>query len=164
MNRFFPRASVTAIKILNVDDFSKPIEIRYHLQTAFAQVTGRRILFEPNVFRRAIASPFSASVRHRAIDFRYAWSEVDDITMQLPRGYELENAEDPGGINFGKTGSYEVKMTVNKSTNEMHTVRQMRFGAGGVSSFFAKDYAPVKKAFDDVHARDRQTMVLREAK
>ena len=164
LNRFFPRASVTAIKILNVDDFSKPIEIRYHLQTAFAQVTGRRILFEPNVFRRAIASPFSASVRRRSIDFRYAWSEVDDITMQLPHGYELENAENPGSINFGKTGSYEMKMTVNKSTNEMHTVRQLRFGAGGVSSFFAKDYAPVKKVFDDVHARDRQTMVLRETK
>ena len=85
-------------------------------------------------------------------------------SLQLPHGYELENAEIPGGINFGKTGSYEMKMTVNKSTNEMHTVRQLRFGAEGVSSFFAKDYAPVKKVFDDVHARDRQTMVLRETK
>jgi transglutaminase-like putative cysteine protease len=159
----FPRSEVTEIKILNVEDTRQPVEIRYHLQAPYAQVTGKRILFEPFVFHRGEASPFSGSERRHPLDFRYAWSESDDVTIRLPNGYQLDNGESPGSINFGATGGYNVKLTVNKTTNELLITRNLTFGAKEQTLYGAKDYPQVKKIFDEYHSRDRHTLSIREA-
>ena len=158
----FPRGEVSEIKVLNVEDTTKPVEIRYHLQAPYAQVTGKRILFQPFVFHRAEASPFSASERRHPVEFRYAWSENDTVVIKLPGGYELDNGDAPSGLSFGTTGSYGVKITINSTTNELTAVRRLSFGAGEQISYFAKDYPAVKKIFDEFHSRDRHTMAIRE--
>jgi hypothetical protein len=87
ITRMFPDADVAALKIEDVDDAAKPLRASYHLKAPnFAQVTAKRILFEPNAFRRAQASPFSAAERKNTIDFPYAWQEIDRIAIQLPEG------------------------------------------------------------------------------
>lgn len=61
LGRLFADAEVTAVVFENVEDASRPLQIRYHLKAPrFAQVTGKRILFQPIAFRRNIASPFTA--------------------------------------------------------------------------------------------------------
>ena len=162
VGQMFPRAEVSQIKIQNVDDAEKPIEIRYHMRAPYAQVTGKRILFQPVAFYRAQGSPFSASERHNPVEFPYGWSEIDRVTFTLPHDYSLDNAESPGSLSFGQTGGYDLKMTINKATNELTVTRQMSFGAKGQISYLAKDYPIVKKVFDEFHSRDRHTLSIRE--
>src|SRR5262249_30606200 len=92
MSRMFAGGEVEESKIENVDDPNKPLMVKYHLEAPqFAQVTGKRILFQPNAFRRSQVSPFSASERRYPVQFPFAWKEIEDIRIELPAGYELEN-------------------------------------------------------------------------
>lgn len=82
----FPDAEVTSIKLDNVDDAAKPLGTRYHLDAPrYAQVTGKRILFQPSAFRRGQASPFTASERHFPIAFPFAWKEWMTCTSACPK-------------------------------------------------------------------------------
>jgi hypothetical protein len=158
--RMFPDADVTAIKLENAEDASKSLIARYHLDAPrFAQVTGKRILFQPNAFRRSDGSPFTATDRRFSIEFPYAWKESDEIHIHLPEGFALDNADSPGGINFGDTGAYQLRMTV--GNGELATARDLTFGNGGIIFFEPKYYPTIKKIFDQIQARDTHTISLK---
>jgi hypothetical protein len=160
--RMFPDAEVTGLKLENVDDASKPLEIAYHIDAPlFAQVTGKRILFHPNAFRRSQGVRFSASERRYPIQFPSAWKEMDDIRIALPAGFALENAENPGSFDFG-AGGYKLKMTVqDDATRELVVSREFSFGEKGALNFEAGVYPQIKKVFDEVQLRDTHTLSLR---
>jgi hypothetical protein len=160
--KMFPDAEVTVIKLENVDDPAKPLRSSYHLKAPrYAQSTGKRLLFQPIAFRRAIVSPFSAADRKFAVEFPYAWKEIDQIHIQLPDGFMLDDAESPSSINFGKPGSYVVKTTVTTTGKpELYTLREFTFGTGGNLYFPTAGYASLKKGFDGIQVRDAYTMSL----
>jgi hypothetical protein len=161
--RMFPDADVTALKVENMDDSLKPFQVSYHMDAPlFAQVTGKRMLFEPNAFRRAQAAPFSASERSYSIQFPYAWKEVDQIHIELPEGFELDNADSPGGFDFGEPGSYKLSISVRKgAATEIVTSREFVFGAKGVLLFPVASYPSVKKVFDEVRLRDTHALSVK---
>jgi len=163
VTRMFPNADVTEIKFENVEDTTRPLQIRYHLEApGFAQITGKRVLIQPIAFQRGEASPFSASERRYPVLFPYAWKETDRVSIKLPPGYALDNAQAPPSLNFGTAGGYNLQTTF--QNDELLSIRELTFGGGGTIYFEAKDYAPVKKVFDEVHTRDRYTMALRETR
>jgi len=159
----FPDGEVTAIKLENVDDASKPLAARYHLEAPrFAQVTGKRILFQPSAFRRSQASPFTAAERRFPINFPYAWQEVDDVHIRLPEGFVLDNADSPGGLDFGDAGSYRLEMRVaNGAEPEFLLSRVFTFGNKGILFIEAKNYPTLKKVFDTVQVRDAHAISLK---
>ncbi len=162
--RLFPDAEVTAIKLENVDDPAQELRASYHLQAPrYAQATGRRILFQSSPFRRGQASPFTASERRFPVEFPYAWQEVDQIHIRLPEGWSLDNADNPGSMDFGQVGAYEMKMTISKD-NDLFTSRQLVFGRGGALYFPPQNYAVVKKVFDEIQLRDGHTISITERK
>ncbi len=164
VTKMFPDAEVNAIKLENVDDSAKPLVAHYHLEAPrFAQVTGKRILLQPNAFRRGQRSPFSAAQRTYPIEFPYGWKEVDNITILLPMGLVLDNADVPSSLNFGKPGGYDVKIQAVKGDRpELRYTRTFSFGNEGAISFDASSYGAVKKAFDTVQVRDTHTISLKE--
>ena len=104
----FPDAEVTAIKIEFADDPTHPLHATYHLEAPrYAQVTGKRLLFQTFPFHRAIASPFSCVRAPLAVEFPYAWKEFDQILFKLPAHWALDNADSPGRMEFGKPGYYD---------------------------------------------------------
>jgi hypothetical protein len=163
--RMFPDADITGLKIENVDDPNKPLQIAYHLEAPlFAQVTGKRILFHPNAFRRAQSTPFSASERRYPIEFPFAWKEVDMLNIELPAGFELENGDNPGSFDFGDPGAYKLTMTVAKNqgqNDKVSVVREFTFGAKGNIRFSPTVYPMLKKVFDEVHLRDTHSLSLK---
>jgi hypothetical protein len=161
VTRMFPDAEVTGIHLENEDDPAKPLAARYHLEAPrFAQVTGKRILFHPNAFRRADRSPFTAAERRFAIELPYASKEIDQIHIQLPEGFVLDNADSPGSIGFGETGSYQIEITVSNK-GELVTSRTLTFGNHGVIFFQAPAYPQLKKAFDEIQIRDTHMISLK---
>lgn len=162
--RMFPDAEVTAITLQNADDATKPLAARYHLEAPrFAQVTGKRILFQPMAFRRGQASPFSASERRFPVNFPYAWKEVDEIHIRLPEGFALDNADNPGGMDFGETGSFRLEMRIaNGADQELQADRELTFGKKGLLFFQQQNYAALKRIFDAIQVRDAHTISLKE--
>jgi Domain of Unknown Function with PDB structure (DUF3857) len=160
INRMFPDAEVTGLKLENVDDAATQLRAAYHLKAPhFAQVTGKRILFQPNAFRRAQVSPFSAAERKNIVNFPYAWQEVDQVSIQLPEGWKLDNAGNPGPLEFGKPGAYNLRIGISK-TNELVTSREFSFGREGIVVFAANVYPTLKKIFDEVQLRDSHTLSI----
>jgi hypothetical protein len=163
LTRMFPGSEITAIKLTNLDDPAKPLEIRYHLQAPqYAQVTGKRLLFQSSPFHRSIASPFTASTRRYAIEFPYAWREADQIFIQLPEGWKLDNADSPGNVEFGKPGAYGVAITVSP-TNELTVKRELVFGNEGMLIYPATTYSALKTVFDQMQLRDQHSLSIKAA-
>jgi hypothetical protein len=158
----FPSSEITEIKLVNVDDPAKPMELHYRLRAPlYAQATGKRLLFEASPFRRAIASPFTASQRRYPISFPYGWKEVDHIFIQLPTGWKLDNADNPGNLDFGKPGSYTLTIGVTPSS-ELELQRTMVFGNEGMVFYSAQSYQALKAAFDQIQLHDRHSLSLKE--
>jgi len=161
--RMFPDAQVTGIRLENVDDASKPVTARFQLEAPrYAQVTGKRLLFQPSPFRRGQGSPFSAADRRFAISFPYAWKEIDDVHIRLPQGFSLDNADSPGSLDFGDPGSYKLVMQVAQgAAPEFQLSREFTFGNRGLLYFEAKNYPSLKRLFDTIQARDAHAISLK---
>ena len=163
VTRMFPDAEVTAIKIEFADDPTHPLRATYHLDAPrYAQVTGKRLLFQTSPFHRAIASPFSSSERHAPVEFPYAWREVDDVHFQLPAHWALDNSDSPGRMDLGKPGFYDAALSITKS-NELISKRELVFGRGGALFYEPKIYPQVKNAFDQIQLRDQHSIALKES-
>jgi hypothetical protein len=161
VGRMFPGAELSEIKIEGADDASRPFGIRYHLAAPlYAQVTAKRILFEPSAFRRAEASPFTAAERTGEIEFPYAWKEKDEIHIKLPPGFSFDHADSPSNLSFGKTGGYKIAIGFAGKDAELVTSREFEFGSDGRLDFPVGAYAALRQAFSEVRKRDEHTISL----
>jgi hypothetical protein len=163
LGQAFPNGDFSDLKIENADDVAKPLRITFHLNApGFAQLTGKRTLFQPNVFRRAQGTPFTESERRFMVAFPYAWKEVDRIRIDLPEGYDLESPDNPGSLRFGQLGSYNLDMVMTKgAVRSLSTIREFTFGADGNLYVDPGGYPTVKQIFDEVRARDTHSISIK---
>ncbi len=163
VTRMFPDSEVTAIKIEFTDDPTHPLHATYHLEAPrYAQVTGKRLLFQTFPFHRAVASPFSSSERHAAVEFPYAWKESDQIVFKLPVHWTLDNSDSPGRMELGKPGYYDGALSITKN-NELISKRELVFGREGALYYEPKIYPQIKNAFDQIQLRDQHSIALKES-
>jgi hypothetical protein len=163
ITKMFPDADVTELKIESVGDPTRPLRATYHLDAPhYAQGTGKRLLFQSSPFHRSIASPFPASERRFQVEFPYGWREFDEIHIQLPPEWALDNADSPGRLELGAPGFFENHLTISKA-NELVSKREFVFGRGGMLNFEVSSYAVLKKAFDVIQTLDQHSLSLKEA-
>jgi len=159
----YPDAEVSDPKIENADDPEKTLKLTCHLKIAgYAQRTGKRLLLQPLFFQRGVPPLFAAADRHYPVVFPYGWLEQDTVSITLPSGFALDNAGNPGPLDFGPPGSYQLKMVV-KDGHEFVCSRELVFGKGGYLTYPVETYAKVKGVFDEVHRRDDVTISLKQA-
>src|ERR1700678_546376 len=160
LNKTYPDAEITDIKIENANDPEKPLLLHYHLKAeGYAQRTGKRLLLPPFFFQRGAAPVFSASERKYPVFFPYAWKEHDSVTFELPAGFALDNAEAPASLDFGAPGAYNVRL-MTKGTKELISERDLTFGKNGTIAFNVEAYPQLKRIFDEIHRRDDHTISL----
>jgi hypothetical protein len=158
----YPQSEVTNIRVENVADPEKPFTIRYAIKIpGYAQRTGKRLFFQPLYFQRGAAPLFSAAEREYEIHFPYAWQEMDVVTITLPDGFALDNAENPGGLDFGAPGAYKIQMQL-MNKNQLTSTRELVFGNKGIIVFPKTAYPQMKKLFDEIHRRDSSSLSLRQ--
>ena len=157
----YPQAEVTALHVENADSPEKPLCLSYHIRIpAYAARTGKRILFQPIFFTHGDPPLFSAADRKYDVVFPYAWQEKDAVGVKLPAGFSLESPENPGSINFGPPGSYDLAMTVHNGT--LITERNLTFGKGERIHIPRELYPQLKRIFDTIHSRDDVTLSLHQ--
>ena len=160
----YPNAEVTEIKTANLDEPENAAEVSFQIKIPnYVERTGRRMFFQPFLTQKGSKPIFSATERKYDIRLPFAWREVDHVRMKLPAGLDLENAESPGGINFGKVGIYDMKIGFEKSTNTLICNREFEFGREGLLLFPVDGYTQIKRLFDGIHRRDTHTLALRQA-
>ncbi len=157
-------AELSEISIENITDAEKPFVYQFKVRVPnYAQKTGKRIFLQPGFFEYGSNPTFASSVRKYDIFFRYPWSEADEIEIELPKDFTLDNADapipvaDPGGI-----GSLKVSMGINNSTNVLTYKRNFYFGRRGATLFSSSAYVPLKGLFDAFHRTDMHTITLKQ--
>ncbi len=151
-------AEVSEVKIENASDPTLPLKVAYRLRVpAYAERTGSRLIFQPAVFHKNAPPRFDASTRRTDIVFRYRTTEIDEISIQPPKEFQLEAGSTPGRIDLGM-GNYEATIGVSRSTGRFDYKRHLVLN--GV--FFSRAaYEPLKHSFESVQSRDRHALTLR---
>jgi hypothetical protein len=154
-------AQIKDVKFENVTDPFKPLVISYKVRVeGYAERTGKRIFLQPGFFEKGVGPLFPNSERKNDIYFYYPWSEQDDIMIELPAGYALDNAEQPGDLAFGELGHQKIKIGITKDQHTLTYQREFRF----TGLIFPKDnYPALKRAFDTVHQVNNHTITLKQA-
>lgn len=156
-------ADISAIRIENVTDPLKPYVYRYHVRVpGYAQRTGKRLFLQPEFFQHGIAPLFSGSERKFAVYFDYPWSEEDNVTIDLPRGFSLDNADSPAPCSAGPIGDYKPSIAITTDGRTMVYKRNFFFGGANSIIFPVASYAPLKTYFDAVHQGDNHTVTLKQ--
>jgi hypothetical protein len=157
----FADFDLTDVSFSVANDLAAPIGFHYHVVVrGYAQRTGKRIFVSPAFFQAGEQARFTDSIRTQGIYFRYPWSELDNIEIQLPEGYSLDHADAPGGVNFQPFGKYEVKISISK-TNKLLYHRELLFGSDSILLFDAKAYPTLKQIFESIHQADAHALTLK---
>lgn len=155
-------AELSNIVIENADS-SKPFVYKYHVRVPeYAQRTGKRLFFQPAFFQKGINALFSAGTRSYPVYFHYPWSEEDKITISLPKGYALDNADRPAPISAGAVCKHEISMGVTTDETKLIFSRTFLFGGGDSVLFPVKTYEPMKRLFDEIHKADNHMITLKQ--
>ena len=156
-------AELSNIVIENASDPVKPFVYKYHVKVpGYAQRTGKRLFFQPGFFHKGIDALFSAGTRRYPIYFHYPWSEQDQITITLPKGYTLDNADRPSPIVVSNICKHEINMGVTKDQTTLMYKRNFFFGGNESILFPVTTYDQVKRLFDEINRADNHMITLKQ--
>ena len=155
-------AEMSGFEMKNVDDPSKPATAKHNVTVpGYATRTGKRVLFQPAFFERNVGPRFTESSRKWDLYFEHPWSEDDEVTIELPEGWELDQPVAPVSSKIANVGEYSV--TVLKSNDGRSVVyrRKFEWGRGMMLLLPAKSYESLKKVFDFIQEQDSYTISLK---
>ena len=157
-------AEVSGIRIENIDDSARPLIHAYHIKIpGYAQRTGKRLFLQPAVFQHGAAPFFSSSERKNQVYFHYAWSESDEVTIDLPAGYSLDNAEAPASFASAPISEYKPSISVTTDGKTLVYKRRFFFGGGGNIIYPVNAYGRLKAYFDELHKQDSHIITLKQS-
>jgi hypothetical protein len=156
-------AEIDNISIENVNDPEKPFVYKFKIKVpGYAVRTGRRLFFQPNVFERGAQPRFTANTRKYDVYFPYPYAEQDDVSIDLPAGFKLENADMPGPLKDNQgIGSHESGAGITNDGKTLKYTRKFSFGNGGFIRFPAGSYPAVKSLFEAFNKADVHQLTLR---
>jgi hypothetical protein len=156
-------AELTNIHLENVLDREKPISHHFHIRIPnYAQRTGKRMFLQPTFFQKGLAPRFSSNQRKHKVYFQYPWTEIDEVEIKLPDGYELEGLENPQPIDAAPVSKHELSITTSSDKRTLICNRKFFFGGKGGILYDVKDYPTLKQLFDRFHDADNQTFILKQ--
>jgi transglutaminase-like putative cysteine protease len=156
-----PGAEIKAIKVSDPENLSEPVTIEYHVKVqSYATRTGKRLFLIPAFFEFNLPARYTESGRTYDIRWRYPWSEVDDVSIELPPGFELDHADAPGSVSFEPVGAYSVKV-LKMADNRILYHRELIVGKNGNIGIPQNAYLQLKKVFDTIHDADTHMLTLK---
>jgi hypothetical protein len=157
-------AEISGISIENVSDAEKPFVYQYKVRVPnYAQKTGKRLFLQPGFFEYGASPRFATASRKYDIYFHYPWSEDDDIEIELPKNFSLDNAESPGTLaDPERISSLNIDIRIDNASNLLKYKRSFFFGGGGNILFPAAAYPAVKTIFDAFQKADSHTITLKQ--
>ncbi len=134
----------------------EPLRAEFHIKTPnFGTSTGRRLLLPLAVFQANAKYPFQTTKRVHPIYFGYPFQTLDDITLEVPKGYEVESLPAPRSKEFPFC-RYEIsrRSEGGKLRLERRLVMDGYF-------FRVQGYSALRVFYDAVRAGDEEQVVLK---
>ena len=157
-------AEIADVKIENVTDHVNPLVYSYRIRVpGYAQRTGKRLFIQPAFFQYGLKPLFATATRKYAIYFHYPWSEDDQVHIELPPGYALDNADAPAPFMSGKLSEYKPSLAITSDGKTLVYNRTFYFGGGGAVLFPVEAYPAMKAYFDQLHKQDSHNIALKQA-
>jgi hypothetical protein len=154
-------AEVTNIKIENVTDPFKPFSYSFHIKVPnYATRTGKRLFLQPAFFQFGEPAMFASSTRKHPIYFEYPYTELGQVDIELPPGFELDNAEAPSSFNAGDLITYTVHLGLTPDKKILVYKRNLKVSATVIG---LEQYSALKQVFDVIHKQDNHQITLKYA-
>lgn len=162
MEARYPGAKITNLKFDTSPLPFGPLSLSFDIELeAYAQRTGKRLFFEAAFFQYGEQPLFAAATRRYPMTFRHAFTEDDEVRIEYPESFQLENAEMPGDLNMGEVGSYSFTAAVGKTSPVLSITRKFVWGKTGGLYFEPKFYPSIKQVWDRIHTYNKHTLTLR---
>lgn len=157
-------AEISGISVENVQDVEKPFAYSFKIRIPnYAERTGKRLFVRPNLFERNTNALFTTNIRKYDISFDYAWSEDDEISIELPPNFIVESAETPSEVRDNRGfGSHETKISFSEDKRTLIYKRKFAFGNNGNLSFYKVAYPAIKQLFETFHKADAYSVSLKQ--
>ena len=157
-------AEISGISIENATEPEKPFVYQYKIRVPnYAQKTGKRLFLQPGFFEYGKSPMFSTAGRKYDVFFHYSWSEVDDIKIELPKGFSLDNADFPNLITDPqKISLLDIDIKIDNAANTMIYNRKFHFGGNDFTLFPKTAYPALKNLFDAFNKSDTHTITLKQ--
>ncbi len=159
-----PNAELSEISIDNITDPEKPVIYQFKVKVPnYGQPAGKRLFFQPGFFEYGKKPLFASSTRQYSIYFHYPWSENDDIEIQLPEGYELDNANQPGEMGDpGNISKLDIRIAISADKKMLKYTRNFFFGGRNQILFPKAAYDPMKRLFDAFETASSHSIAIRQ--
>ncbi len=156
-------AEMSDFELKDAADAAKPMVVKHKVTVpGYATRTGKRILLQPAFFEHNLGPRFTESTRKWDVYFDYGWSEEDDVTIDLPEGWELDQPVAPTSSKFGAVGSYMVQVQKTTDGRKLIYRRHFEWGVDKQVIFPLETYPQIKKVFDFIQEQDNYTISLRQ--
>ena len=162
IQRRLSTAEVSDFQISNADDPVKPVIVKHAIKVpGYAARTGKRILLQPAFFERNVGPRFTEEKRKWDVYFEYPWSEVDDVTIELPEGWAVDQPMAPAGSRLGEVGNYGVRLQRTADNHKLIYHREFEWGKDNKLLLPVESYGQLKKIFEFVREQDGFTVTLK---
>jgi hypothetical protein len=136
-----------------IDD---PLLARFKVEVSgFASVTGKRVLLPAFFFSTLQKNMFISQFRRYPIAFPFPFTEEDELAVELPAGYAVEEPAYRRKINLGYA-AYEISSEV--KDNKLITERELDFKR---TELLPETYEELKNFFSVVQKGDEGHAILR---
>jgi hypothetical protein len=155
-------AEISKFEMSGADSADKPISVKFHISVpGYGTRTGKRLLLQPAFFQRNFSPRFAATNRKWNLYFDHAWSEDDEVSIELPAGWELDQGTTPPGVNLGAVGGYKVQLGKTPDGRKIVYKRTFEWGRDNKLLFPVKTYETIKAAFDAIQEQDGHMITLK---
>ena len=151
----------TNVKLTNNPDWNSwdaPLVAEYDVEIpGWATSAGRREMLSIGVFSAGEKHAFEHASRVHPIIFQYCYQHIDDLTIEIPDSWTLENIPKPSALDL-KGLAFEE--TTEKQQQSLHATRKL---TRNVSVIRANDYDTVRGFYQTVRKADEEPAVLSPA-
>jgi hypothetical protein len=152
--------TLDSVSVEGVTDPMAPYSVTYRVSIpGYAAPAGDRLLLQPAVFTRGRPARFTSSRRENWIYFHYPWLEEDDVWIDLPEGFSVEEEASVSPYRAGRTLRHEL--TIESNARMLHFYRILEYGSDGAILVPPSEYRNLKSLFDTIQQRDDTTVTLR---
>jgi hypothetical protein len=147
----------------DLTDTGKPMVVTHKVNVpGYATRTGKRILLQPAFFEHNVGPRFTETTRKWDLYFNHGWAEEDDVTIELPEGWELDEPVAPQTSSLGGVGNYSVTVQKTKDGRKLFYHRSFDWGRGSNLIIPVANYPILKKVWDFVQEQDNYTISLKQ--
>ncbi|MGH9420816.1 MAG: transglutaminase domain-containing protein, partial [Thermoanaerobaculia bacterium] len=147
---------VTDVKDLRSSEEPFVISATVELPSA-ASLVGSRTMVPLAIFAAAQRNPFASEQRKTAVYFHYAYDVQDDVTLNVPAGYDVESVPVPTNVDMG---GLRYLTTYGKSDGTVRLARKVSVDTLIVGR---DQYPQVRTFFSKTAAADQEQVILRKA-